>query len=233
MIPIEIYLMMENWEVFATAEHKWDTNNLKIIRTFIFESKTITSKEYSVYLERYNNNLIKNKPVYLDHISYLWKITDDIYTMCNITSHSHIRTPDGNINNIYLKENIFKFITPTVFIDSMFLDAFIQEVEWKTGNLPINIRPYNIEEIAQNAEKAMYESLKYSYENQHSFYRTIIKYKSYEIKTFINAIEEIKNSTECKNDLRNIENYKEEIANFLETRKLETMRYNKITKIQS
>lgn len=125
--------------------------------------------------------IIKSKEGQLiEHIGYFFKITDSLWSICNITSQSHIKTIDGNINNIKLNNSLFKYVTPQVIVNVFQVEQFLI-LDKNYNNFPNFIKNYNKDLIIEEIEKAVITSLEYSYNNYHSFYFMETEFKNFKM----------------------------------------------------
>jgi CRISPR/Cas system CSM-associated protein Csm2 small subunit len=131
-----------------------------------------------------------------------------------MTSQSHIKTKDGNIPCIKLKDNIFKHTTTTFTLDPFILHNFIEVANPQTST-PRYLYTYNSDEIIKSLENAVSESYKYSTNTYHTFYNINLsetKNKTIAFNKFYEALEKMIN-TACESDIKQFNKFINELNN--------------------
>src|SRR5574343_277527 len=129
-----------------------------------------------------------------------------------MTSHSHVKTMDGNIACIKLNNNnIFKYTTPMFIIDPFMLENFIEVVDLR-NYIPKYLKIHTPDDVLESVEKAVAESYIYSNNTIHGFYNmslSNIENKSFVFNKFNDELDKINDA--CPYDKKKLKNFKNEL----------------------
>ena len=104
----------------------------------------------------------------IDHVSYLYQISNEYYMLCNFTSHEYYPYGGKRYKNLKLEDSIYRYVTPMILVDVDFLLNFTDQTKGREF-LPESLKNTEDDVIIQDTIEGFIDSFNFTMKNGKAF----------------------------------------------------------------